>query len=336
MAKALLKPVLLLGGSGSLGGRTAALLRRLHPNLPITIAGRDRAKAEGVARRLGRAEAAVIDLERADLGLETGIAYGAVVTALRDLSLNSLRFAERQGAAYVALSDAAFEIAPLVARHAHRPDAVAILMLGHSMGAVPMLAAAHLAASFARIDAIEIGLVFDPDDPLGPASAADMARITEAGPWPLILAEGRWRWTRPAEAGRRFEGIDGHAHTGEALGLLDVLSLGASSQAAAVRIDAAMAPTATSRRGLPPSHEVIIEITGARHGEAPRRQRHAIVDREGYAALSARGVALCVERLLGLTGEAPPAAGLYLPEVLVDPAWAMARLADMGTALVEI
>lgn len=45
------KPVLIIGGSGIVGSQAARTLRRLHPDLPIAIGGRDLAKAETVARR---------------------------------------------------------------------------------------------------------------------------------------------------------------------------------------------------------------------------------------------------------------------------------------------
>ncbi|MER0242142.1 hypothetical protein AAHZ94_08915, partial [Streptomyces sp. HSW2009] len=61
--------VLILGGSGQAGAATAALLRRWHPHLPLTIAGRDLARAEQVAAGLGAATAVTVDLTRGDLGL---------------------------------------------------------------------------------------------------------------------------------------------------------------------------------------------------------------------------------------------------------------------------
>src|SRR3546814_16497526 len=109
--------VLLLGGSGSLGARTAAALRRSHPDLPLTIVGRDAAKAEALAAELGRAGTAVIDLDRADLGLPENARFSAVVVCLRAHSLNTMTYAQDQGLHSVPLSAAAFEIGHRVARH---------------------------------------------------------------------------------------------------------------------------------------------------------------------------------------------------------------------------
>ncbi|PCF93902.1 saccharopine dehydrogenase [Vreelandella nigrificans] len=324
--------VLLLGGYGSLGSRVARLLRRRHPGLHLTIAGRNREKAGALATELGNADAALVDLSRADLGLPQDRPFSAVVTAVRDLSLNSMRFAQDRGIAYVALSDAPFELGPLVARYIHEPTA-SVLMLGHSIGAVPTLAALHFAGRFSRVEAIEIGLVFDPDDPFGAMSNADMARIAQVGPQPLLMREGRWSYAAGEEAARTFTGVGGARHQGQAVGLADLLSLSSIETVNSLRLDVAEGLTASSRSGRGPSHEVIIEISGELVGGDTGRYRYELVDPQGYAMLSARGVAVCVERLLGLNGGAPPGPGLYLPESLVDPAYLLEQVEAGGVTV---
>jgi hypothetical protein len=320
-----LAPVLLLGGAGSLGARTARMLRRLHPELPLTIAARDLAKAQALADELGGADVTAVDLTRPDLALG-GRRFSAVVTALRDLSLNSLRLAEAQGVPYLALSDAPFEIGPLVARHVHRP-AAPLVLLGHGMGGAPALAALDLAAEFATVERIAVGLVFDPDDPLGPASQVDMDRIAAAGPPPLARMDGAWRFMRGADAARDFEASWGARLAGESVGLIDPLSL-AVAGAPNIRVDWAVA--ASPERGAAPPHEVVIEIEGVRPDGRRETARRVLIDREGYASLSAKGVAVAVERLLGLAGGPAPGAGLYLPESFIPPAHLMARLRELG------
>jgi saccharopine dehydrogenase-like NADP-dependent oxidoreductase len=86
-------PALILGGYGSVGSRSARMLRRLQPGLAIAIAGRNLSKAEAIASEIGNATAVSIDIDKADLGLDADEPYSVVVTALRDLSLNTMRFA---------------------------------------------------------------------------------------------------------------------------------------------------------------------------------------------------------------------------------------------------
>ncbi len=325
-------PVLILGGYGSLGARTARTLRQLHPQLPVVIAGRDAGKARALAQELAHAEAAALDLDRDDLGLPEDLAPAVVVTALRDLSLRTQRYAAARRAAYIALSDGVFELGPVVAGFMRAPTAAPVVLLGHGMGSVPALAALHAAQDFESVAAIELGLVFDPADPLGPASQRDMERIGKIGPPPLVVDQGRWRWIGPPQSRREFSGVDGVRHHGEAVGLVDVLSL-AAVEAPAIRVDFAEGVTASTRRGEPASHEVIIEIEGRRRGGDAGRFRYELVDPEGYAALSAKGVAVVVESLLGLAGRPAPGPGLYLPEQFVETAHLMRRLAGFGIVL---
>jgi hypothetical protein len=328
-------PVLVLGGTGSLGSRTIRLLRHLHPALPVTIAARDMVRADALANEIGNAAATRVDLDQADLGLPEGASYSIVVTALRDHSLNTMRYAQSRRIPYMALSDGVFEIGPTVARYVHAPDAAPILLLGHSDGGVPLISALHFAAEFEEIDAIAIGLLFDPGDPFGSASVVDLKRIEHVGPRPLLVHEGRWRWVGPELAARTFTGVDGVQHQAMAAGLLDVLSLGASVAARSLRIDFAEGETASTRRGEGPSHEAIIEIEGVRIDGRKGRYRYQLVDPDGYAMLSARGVAVAVERLLGLAGGPAPAPGLYLPETLIEPSHMMRRLEAFGIRVSE-
>jgi hypothetical protein len=52
--------------------------------------------------------------------------------------------------------------------------------------------------------------------------------------------------------------------------------------------------------------------------------------------LTALGVTLAIERLLGLAGGAAVAPGLYLPEVLIDPAYMVQRLEEIGTEIRQV
>lgn len=49
--------------------------------------------------------------------------------------------------------------------------------------------------------------------------------------------------------------------------------------------------------------------------------------------MTALGVALGVERLLGLNGGTPAAPGLYLPEVLIEPAYYVRRMEEFGARI---
>ena len=165
-----------------------------------------------------------------------------VVPTVRDLAFNSLRFAQSRQIPYIALSDAAFELGPVVAMFAHRPTASALLLLGHSHGGIPSIVAAALAREFKEVAAVAIGLVFDPDDPFGPGSQADMERIMRAGPPPLARVDGAWRWLDQHAAVRPIRSPRGDELAAEAVGLTDALGLSGVVGAASIRVDAAEWP----------------------------------------------------------------------------------------------
>lgn len=326
-------PVLILGATGSLGARTVRMLRKLHPTLPITLAARDIDKAAALAHDVGHATTARIDIAVPGLGLDPAARHSIVVTALRDHSFNSLRYAQAQGAPYMAMSDGAFELGPVIAHFVHNADAAPILLLGHSNGGAPTLAALHFAAEFETVEAIELGLLFDPGDPFGAVSAKDLERITRIGPRPLLKEGGQWEWADTPLATRSFASVDGTAHEAHAAGLLDVLSLGSATRAARVRIDLAGGLTASTKEGGSPSTEVIIEITGTKNSGETGKFRYELIDPEGYAAMSARGAAVAIESLLGLAGGPAPKTGLLLPEKLIEPGHLMRRLEEFGVTL---
>src|SRR3546814_19042294 len=85
------KPVLLLGGSGVVGSLAARSLRRLQPELPLVIGGRDLAKAQAVAKEIGGASLARIDLARTDLGPPVDVSFRPVAVVVKDDPLKSLK-----------------------------------------------------------------------------------------------------------------------------------------------------------------------------------------------------------------------------------------------------
>lgn len=159
-----------------------------------------------------------------------------------------------------------------------------------------------------------------------------MTRIAGIGPAPLLKKDGKWVWAGGEDMRRRFVGVGGEEHAGEAVALVDVLGL-ASTGARDIRVDFAQGLTATRRAGGPHSHEVIVEIDGRDVTGQAVSLRRQIVDPQGYAWMSARGVALVTERLLGLDGSPPPPAGLYMPETLFDAERYAERIASLGLEL---
>jgi hypothetical protein len=335
MKPSITRPVLLIGGSGVVGAWAAGILRRLHPDLPIAIGGRDLKRAEATAAQTGGARAVRIDLERADLAIAPDDAPAAIALFVKDDTLNSMRYAQQAGVPYVDISTGPFEIAPAVALFVHQPAAAPVLLASNWLAGTATLSALLFAREQRHVEAIEIAAVLDEQDMGGPAAYADYERLTAAAPSALILENGSWRWIAGEGAGRRFKDVDGVELQGTPYSMLDVVSLAAATTARSIRFDLAIGESASRRRGEPFSTEIIIEIAGRNERGAAVRARHELVHPAGQAPLTALGVAVAIERLLGLAGGGPAAPGLYLPHVLIDPAHMMERLRAFGARIRE-
>lgn len=328
-----LQPVLVIGGSGVVGFQAARMIRRLHPNQPLMIGGRDLAKAEKAAADLGDAAAVSVDLASPGLGLPEGAAPSAVIVFVKDDTLNSLRWAQARRLPFVSLSSGTFEIGPEVAQFIHAPASSPVLMASQWLAGAATLLTLFFARRYAALETIRIGLLLDEQDMGGPAAYADFERITGSSPAVLILEQGRFRWITGEEAKARYVSVDGADLDATGYSPLDIGSLAAATPARSIRIDLAYAESASRRRGGPFSSEIVIELEGVLEFGERARQRHEIVHPAGQAPLTALGVALGVERLLGLDGRAAPVPGLYSPESLIGLDRYMDQLRAIGTTV---
>ncbi|PXX60875.1 hypothetical protein DFR70_10966 [Nocardia tenerifensis] len=310
--------VLILGGSGQAGAGAAAMLRRWYPSLPLTIAGRDLARAQRIADELGSATAVTIDLERDDLGLPEAHRHSAVVAALWDGRRYGLRYAQQRGLPYLNISSGLVDIAPEVIAGAQRATAP-ILVASHVFAGVAVLAAIHSAEPFDRVDTVRLGAVLDATDIGGPAGLADLERLAVATSAAMVRRDGVFTWT--ADTQTEVRGADGATRPGQAIATLDVPSIAFATGAPNVRFDFAIGDSLSA--------EVRIDIEGVDRAGAPLRVSRSLIHPAGQRPLTALGIALGVERLLALRG-APVPPGIHTPESLIDPAYAVERMYEIG------
>ncbi|MEV4097836.1 hypothetical protein [Streptosporangium saharense] len=329
-----MEPVLIMGGSGQAGAGTAAVLRQWHPELPLTLAGRDLDRVRKVADGLGAATAVTIDLRRGDLGLPDGQGYSAVVAAVWDSHLNGLRYAQGHGLPYLSISNGLVDLAPEVFAVAQRTSAAPVLLASHSFAGLAVLAALDAARRFERIDSIRIALILDELDAGGPAAVEDLDRLTAVTSAGLVRRDGVFVWVGGEEARVEVATVDGVVLSGQTIAIPDVPSVALATGAPNVRFDFAVGESAGRRGGGPASVEVGIDLEGTGLGGTPLRVSRRLAHPEGQRPLTALGVALGVERLIGLRGE-PVAPGVHAPEALLDPALAVERMVDAGTVLTD-
>ncbi|SFB59489.1 hypothetical protein SAMN03159496_05537 [Rhizobium sp. NFR07] len=327
-------PILLMGGSGSIGRRTADALRAAYPELPLLIGGRDFNKASQAAREIGNAEGVRLDNDAADLGLGDRPVQ-AVAVFYADERLASLNYAHARNIPHLGISSGIFEIAPEVAVYMQRPDASAIVLGYEWLVGATTVATLECAKAFARVDDIVIGALVDEQDGGGPAVAEDFERLSKMLPSALTRRDGTWIWRSGDEAKASFRAIDGTVIDALGFSSIDVAGLAAETGARHVEFNIATAVSSSRRRGEAKSTEIIIELAGEGQDGRALRSRHAVFHPGGAAALTALGTSMIIERLAGLDGSPTPA-GLYFPYQIIDRAAYLSRLANQGGSLTAL
>jgi hypothetical protein len=312
-----------------------------------------------MADELGVATAVTVDLGRSDLGLPAGSSHSAVVAAIWDDHLHGLHYAQQRGAAYLSISSGLVDVAPEVVAGAQQASASPILLASHFTAGIGVLAALHVAREFDRVDSIRIGAVLDELDAGGPAGLKDLERLYTASSAGLRRRDGVFTWLMASDAQAEVRASDGTVLPAQSVPILDVPSLAFATGAPNVRFDYALGESTGRRRGGAPSLEMRIDVEGADAAGAPmselasesmsQRLREAPTERQrgrakstsrylvhpdGQRPLTALGIALGVERLLGLRGGAV-SPGIHTPESLLDPAYAVERLTELGASFVD-
>jgi len=331
----MLHPILLIGGSGVVGRWAARFLREAHPDVPLLIGGRDLARAEEAAAAIGKAEGVALDLAADDLGLGERT-VSAVAVLFTDERVAALRFAQSRGVPHLSISPGINEIGPEVAAYIHMPDAAPVVLGTEWFVGATTIPTLEFAKAFGRVHDIAMGALLDEQDTGGPAADADLERQTKTVPAALMRRDGAFVWRVGDDAKASFRAVDGTEMEASALSPNDVLGLATVTGAPNIQFNLAIGVSSTRRRGEPMSTEVVIELAGEDHAGRPLRTRHAVVHPEGQFPLTGFGVAMVLERLVGLDGDPPTPAGLYLPYQLLEPTTYLARLKQMGGMILTL
>ena len=328
-------PVLLLGGSGAIGHQAARALHATYPDLPLLIGGRDVTKAQRAAADIGGAEGVQIDPTSADLGLgEREIS--AVVVLYKDHSLAALRFAQSRRVPHLSISSGVFEIAPEIANFMQAPGVSAIVLGYEWLVGATTVPALHVARAFSQVHEIRIGALVDEEDVGGPAVAADFEHLNHLLPAALTRRDGVYLWREGEEAKSVFPALDGTHIDATGFSSIDVVGLASATGAHSVQFDLGMGISSSRRKGGAFSTEIILEMSGLDIAGMPHHTRHAVVHPGGAAPLTGMGIALLLERLVGLDGKPPVAPGLYFPYQILDASHYLARLAKEGGELRDV
>jgi hypothetical protein len=216
-------------------------------------------------------------------------------------------------------------MAAAVATPPRRP----VVLLGHCCAGAVSAVARLAAQDFARVDSIAIAALFDPRDAVGPMTAADPEVLIARA---LIRQDGAWTWLNGMEHPRMVRLGDDELPVFPT-SLLDAPGLAAVTGAANIRVDLTQGDSLGTRDGRSASSDAYIDIEGVlKTGETATR-RVMMSDPRGVANLTALGVVIAAERVLGLDGEAAPAGCLYMPETLLGAEATVARLRQFGVRI---
>lgn len=305
------------------------ILRAAHPDAPLLIAGRDRARAEEVARGLGKAEAVTVDLSTDDLGLGNR-PVGAVAVLFADERLAGLRFARARGVPHISIAPLLQEIGPEVGSYIHSPGAAPVILGTEWLVGATTVPALAFARAFGRLGSISIAALLDDEDTGGPAQTVDLERVTRTAPAALARRAGRFVWRTGDDAEAVIRAIDGTEMKATALSPNDVVALSMATDAPNVEFNLATGVSSSRRNGEPMSTEIVIDLAGEDHEGRPLSTRYAVMHPEGQFPLTGLGVAMVLERATGLDGGPALPAGLYFPYQLLEPAAYFERLGQIG------
>lgn len=324
--------ILIAGGYGVVGSAIARLIRKVHKDIEIIIAGRNPEQGQMLVHELGHARTANLNLESHTLDLDMLEGIDLIIAALKDPADSLTLAAHARGIAHIGITKTADQIAPIVFAALRTPPQRPIALLGHWAAGIMTIIAQKLASQYSTIDAIELTALYDYQDPIGPMTAKDAEGFVGRA----LLRQGRhWSWVDAPGHARLVQLADGITQEALPMGVLDVPSLAAVTDSPDIRFDLTTGNSIGTNTGGKASHDLYIDIAGTLKSGETANRRTIISDPNGQAHLTALGVLVAIENILGWNGRPPAEGGIHLPETLVPVDAAIARIQDFGVTISE-
>lgn len=350
--------ILIVGGYGIVGRQTAELIRRRHPELPLIIAGRNPAKAEALAGELKNAGTAVVDMDRPNP--LKGRGPRAILAVANDPHDYLLTDAITAGIPYLDITRWTERVRS--AATFAGPMRAPVMLSSAWMAGIAALIGVSAARRLARVDRIDISVLYALKDNAGPNSIAYMDRL--ATPFDVML-KGELKQVRPYTDPRKITFPGGYTAKAYRFDTPDQLTLpttaGAQTVSTRIAFDDAVSTgllVLLTRSGIwklfsgkrfaplrqrllynpgsGASHELVIEAVGTDADGNPKSIRATVADPQGQSHLTAVGALIQLERLLGLDGAPPPPPGIVYPDTAPQIDVALKALAEFGVSICGI
>lgn len=328
-------PILIIGGYGSVGSKSVAILNEYYPEIPIVVAGRNPQKAQVLVNQYDNVTAVAIDLSKKDLGLPLTMQFSAVFLFTNDVTYNAQAYAQRTGIPYVTVTASVAEMGMALACFVTNPQKAAVVLSSQWMGGIADALAIDYASDFQQIDSLKITTIVDPADEIGKESGeSEIATIFTLNPYSIAVENGNYHWLKTEEEKLyTLNTIDGTEYTGFAFPIADILSLKNAVDAQSIHFYTAEGESFGTKNGKALTHDIVIEISGIDKDGQVKNLHKEIIYPKGQAHMTAFGGFLALEQAMGLTKSIKP--NLYLGANLLDAAIVQQRLAEQNTIILE-